>query len=310
MTILVVGAGATGGFFGERLSRAGREVTFLVRPYRAEALRARGLRVVGLGQEERVDPKVVTADEIDHTYDVVLLTVKATGLAQALDDLAPAVGAHTRIVPFLNGMAHLDRLIGRFGAEAVFGGVVMVATQLNAAGDVVQLSPMASIETGPLKGPDERLDEVAGQLGDAGFDFTVTDDILGAMWRKWVMIATLGALTCLLRAPVGDIVASRGGADAAREILAEAASVAASAGHPVPKPRLDAIAGMVTEPGSQLASSMYRDLNETAGTEVEQILGDLVDRAHRDGLATPMLDLATLHLRVYEHRRTHVAHNA
>jgi 2-dehydropantoate 2-reductase len=318
MTILVVGAGATGGYFGQRLARAGRDVTFLVRPRRAEALRARGLRVVGLGRDERVEPKLVTAAEVDHPYDVVLLTVKATGLRQAIDDLAPAVGPHTRIVPFLNGMAHMDELIRRFGAEAVLGGVVMVATQLNAEGDITQLTPLQSIEIGALPDggaggsgteakPDDRLNEVAAQLSDAGFDFSVSDDILGAMWAKWVMIASVGAPTCLLRAPVGDIVAVPGGADLARAIVAEAASVAAAAGHPVPQRRLDALAAQVTEPGSPLASSMYRDLNDGAATEVEQILGDLVDRAHRAELATPLLDLATLHLRVYEHRRTHAA---
>jgi 2-dehydropantoate 2-reductase len=323
MTILVVGAGATGGFFGQRLALAGRDVTFLVRPRRAEVLRARGLRVVGLGRDERIEPKLVTAGEIDHPYDVVLLTVKATALQQALDDLAPAVGPRTRIVPFLNGMAHLDELTRRFGAEAVLGGVVLLVTQLDPDGDIQQLAPMTGLEIGRLDGDvadaavdvtdaadgaaDGRLAEVAAELGDAGFDFSVSEDMLGAMWAKWVMIATIGALTCLLRAPVGDIVASPGGADVARAIVAEAASVAASAGHPVPDQRLDGIVGLVTEQGSTFASSMYRDMNEGAATEVEQILGDLARRAHEAGLATPLLDLATLHLRVYEHRRTKAA---
>lgn len=314
MTILVVGAGATGGYFGQRLVGAGRDVTFLVRPRRAEQLRKRGLRVVGLGRNERIEPKLVTADEITHPYDVVLLTVKASALDQAMDDLAPAVGPETRIVPFLNGMAHIDALRRRFGAEAVLGGVVMVITQLNDDGDIVHLAPLQSIEIGALDpgtsdapgtpaASDERLAGVAEQLGDAGFDFSVSSDILGAMWAKWVMIATIGALTCLMRAPVGDIVAAPGGAELGPGILDEAASVAAAAGHPVPRARLEALANQVTEKDSPLASSLYRDLNAGAGTEAEQIIGDLSARAHALGVATPLLDLATLHLRVYELRR-------
>lgn len=305
MTVLVVGAGATGGYFGQRLVAAGRDVTFLVRPRRAEQLRARGLRVVGLGREERIEPKLVTAAEVTHPYDVVLLTVKASALDQAMDDVAPAVGPETRIVPFLNGMAHIDALRRRFGTEAVLGGVVMVITQLNDDGDIVQLAPLQSIEIGALDQttPDKRLAVVAEQLGDAGFDFSVSSDILGAMWAKWVMIATIGALTCLMRAPVGDIVAAPGGAELGLGILDEAASVAEAAGHPVPRARLDALAAQVTETGSPLASSLYRDLSAGAGTEAEQILGDLAARAHDLGLATPLLDLAALHLRVYEVRR-------
>ena len=307
MTILVVGAGATGGYFGLRLAQAGRDVTFLVRPRRAETLRTRGLRVVGLGRDERIEPKLVGAAEIDHPYDIVLLTVKATALSQALDDLSPAVGPNTRIIPFLNGMAHLDALTHRFGAEAVLGGVVLVATQLTPEGDIAQLSPTQSIRTGALgaSGPDDRLAAVAAELSDAGFDFSVSGDILGDMWGKWVMIATVGALTCLMRAPIGDIVACPGGAELGPAILAEAASVAEFAGYPLPRPQLDAVAREITQPGSPSASSMYRDLSEGAGTEVEQILGDLIARARRGGPATPLLDLATLHLRVYEHRRAH-----
>lgn len=319
MTILVVGAGATGGYFGQRLALAGRDVTFLVRPRRAQQLRERGLRVVGLGREERIEPKLVTAAELghtgsDHPYDVVLLTVKAAALRQAIDDVAPVVGPHTRIVPFLNGMAHVDELTRRFGGRTVLGGVVMVMTQLDADGDIVQLGPLQSLEIGALPGgavaaglpaePDKRVAEVAAELSDAGFGLSVSTDILGAMWAKWVMIATLGALTCLMRAPVGDIAAAPEGKRLAPAILAEAASVAEAAGHPVPRERLDALAAQFSEPGSPLASSMYRDLNDGAPTEVEQILGDLVARAGQSDLATPLLDLATLSLRIYELRRS------
>lgn len=306
MTILVVGAGATGGYFGLRLARAGRDVTFLVRPRRAAVLRERGLRLTGLGEQARIEPRLVTAAELDRAYDTVLLTVKAGALQQAMDDLAPAVGPRTRIVPFLNGMAHLDALNRRFGRAAVFGGVVQVVTQVNADGDIERLGPFGSMEIGPQDGrADPRFEEVAAELGDAGFDLVRSADAMAAMWHKWVFIATVGALTCLMRAPVGDIVACPGGTDLGPAILAEAAAVARAAGHPVPAERIEATTDMVTQAGSRFASSMYRDLTEGAGTEAEQILGDLVARARRLGVATPLLDLATLNLRVYEHRRGH-----
>ncbi|MCM1969928.1 ketopantoate reductase family protein [Streptomyces sp. G1] len=69
MRILTVGAGAAGGYFGARLAQAGRDVTFLVRPRRVEALRARGLRVSGPGEKIVLDPRLVTADALEGTYD-------------------------------------------------------------------------------------------------------------------------------------------------------------------------------------------------------------------------------------------------
>jgi 2-dehydropantoate 2-reductase len=152
MRILVVGAGGTGGYFGARLAQAGRDVTFLVRPARAERLRADGLRVVSPLGDFSVAPKLLTADQIAAPFDAVLLTVKAYGLDAALDDMAPAVGGSTVIVPTLNGMSHIDRMTARFGAGPVLGGVCLVATMLDEAGRIVQLTGLQELSYGELDG--------------------------------------------------------------------------------------------------------------------------------------------------------------
>ncbi|GLW11379.1 2-dehydropantoate 2-reductase [Microtetraspora sp. NBRC 13810] len=301
--ILVVGAGATGGFFGGRLAEAGRDVTFLVRPRRAATLRERGLRIIGLGERTLIEPRLITAGEISHAYDVVLLSVKGTGLAQAIEDLAPAVGRGTSIVPFLNGMAHLDALNARFGADAVLGGVVKVATIVDAAGDIVRLAPMADLVIGEQYGrPTPRVQEVCGLLSAEGIDTAVTADIVTAMWHKWVFIVTVGALTCLARGSVGEIADVPGGTDLGPAILAEAAAVSAAAGHPLPADQLAWITETVTQRGSGFTSSMYRDVVAGLPTEVEHVFGDLVGRARTLSVDTPLLDLATVQLRVHQHR--------
>src|ERR1700742_628896 len=119
MRILVVGAGSTGGYFGGRLAEAGRDVTFLVRPARAATLRANGLQIVSPHGDVTLHPKIVTADEIDGPYEAILVTVKAYSLDAALDDLAPAVGPDTMILPVLNGMKHVDVIKARFGDKAL-----------------------------------------------------------------------------------------------------------------------------------------------------------------------------------------------
>lgn len=122
------------------------------------------------------------------------------------------------------------------------------------------------------------------------------------MWSKWVFIASIGALTCLLRGTVGEVAATPGGSGVGSAILAEAASVAAAAGHPLSRSDRRNILRILTEPGSSMTSSLYRDLRAGRGTEVEQILGDLIGRARAFGVATPLLDLATLALRVHQQR--------
>ena len=310
MTILVVGAGATGGFYGLRLVQADRDVTFLVRERRADVLRQRGLRVVGQAGEEWIDPQLVTADAIERTYDTVILSVKAMALRAAMDDLTPAIGSDTRIVPFLNGIAHLEALNNRFGTERVLGGVVKVPTQLNDDGDVVWLSTDATMEIGAQDGSASlQLDRVAAELSGAGFEFSLSENIIAAMWEKWAVHRGRRCAcwsTVLMRGTIGDVVGCPGGSELGPAILEEAAAVAAAAGYPLTPPRLP------PRPTSSPQSARrwihpYTEISVAGvATEVEEILGDLVARGQSMGVATPLLELATLSLRVYEARRAPV----
>ena len=106
----------------------------------------------------------------------------------------------------------------------------------------------------------------------------------------------------LFRGTIGEVAAAPGGSDVGPAILGEAASAAAAAGHPFPAPDRDDLTRLLTDPGSAMTSSLYRDLQAGRGTEVEQILGDLIRRARALGVITPLLDLATLALRVHQQR--------
>src|SRR6185437_3168640 len=244
MSILVVGAGATGGYFGGRLAQAGRDVTFLVRERRATALRERGLRITGPGGTEVIEPRLVTAVPDDDgagpgagasgTVDVVLVTVKADGLDAVIPEIRAAVGPGTAIVPVLNGLRHLHVLNSAFGQSRVLGGVAVVSTQLDDNGDVQQLNDMASLTIGAQDGQrTQAVDRASDLLSGAGFPVSVSDDIVAAMWQKWAFIASAGALNGLLGGSVGEIVAVDGGDQTARAIIDEARAVADAAGYPL-----------------------------------------------------------------------------
>ncbi|WP_061296093.1 ketopantoate reductase family protein [Herbidospora cretacea] len=301
MRILVVGAGAVGGYFGGRLVQAGRDVTFLVHPRRARLIERRGLRITGLGEETTLHPSTVLADEITAPFDLVLLSVKATALPSAMDDLASAVGPETLILPTLNGMRHIDALEARFGERAVLGGVAMVSTTVDDEGDIVRLADVQSLTYGARGGP--APDQLVGVLGGAGFETRQSADIVADMWAKWVFIASTGAVTCLMRGTIGEVASTPGGAGFAEAVLDECAAVAEAAGHPVPKETLESTRQTVTAPGSPLTSSAYRDLVGGRTVEVEEIFGDLAARARQLGTPVPLLDLVTLNLRVYQGRQ-------
>jgi 2-dehydropantoate 2-reductase len=304
MRILVVGAGAVGGYFGGRLAQAGRDVTFLVRPHRGETIHAGGLQVVSPHGDFNVYPKTITTADIAFKYDVILLSVKSFALLSAIDDFAAAIGPQTVIVPVLNGMRHMDLLMERFGKHAVLGGVCVVATEMDPQGRIVQLADFQSLRYGELDGQKtERVEAVDQAFRGAGFDSAISTQILKDMWQKWVQLASLGAITCLLRGSIGEIAAVPGGAELSLTALSECAAIAGACGYPPSAAFLEEKGGKITAVGSSLTSSMYRDLMRNAPVEVDTILGDLLDRGRKQGVSSPVLQAAFVNLSIYQRAR-------
>ncbi len=302
MRILVVGAGAVGGYFGARLVEANRDVTFLVRARRAEEIKDKGLQIVSPHGNLSLHPKTITADQIKGPYDVILLGVKSYALESAMNDFASAVGPDTIILPVLNGMRHMDLLAACFGAHAVLGGVCIVATEIDPEGRIRQLADVQSLTYGEQDGRSTpRLRKLDETLRGAGFDSVLSSHIMQDMWQKWVQLATLGAVTCLLRGNIGEIASVPGGVALALAALRECSDIANASGYPQSDTFLERQTSDLTAQASQLRSSMYRDLKKGAPVEVDSILGDLLHRGAKHGLTTPILQAAFVSLSIYQH---------
>ena len=305
MRILVVGAGAIGGYFGGRMLEAGGDVTFLVRPRRAAQLAADGLVVrSGRGDMTIAAPRTVTADALDTAFDAVVLSCKAFDLASAMDALAPAMGPDSKILPLLNGMRHLDMLAGRFGEAAVLGGQCQISTMLEPDGTVRQFGDMQALSLGERDGrePSQVTRALADALAPAGG--RLSEAIMQEMWEKWVFIATIAATTCLMRAAVGDVVAARA-SEVSLGLADECAAIARRCGFAPRAAALERLRGVVTTAGSPLTASMLRDVEGGGRVEVEHVLGDLLGRGETG--ASPLLRIAYLQLQAYEARRVRLA---
>ena len=303
MRILVIGAGAVGGYFGGRLAAAGRDVTFLVRAARAEQLRRTGLQIFDPYGDVSVQPKLLLAEELKarpEAFDLIVVSTKAYSLEAAMEDFAPAVGSATVILPLLNGMRHLDALDARFGAEHVVGGSTQVVADLDAEGRVHSMTQLHDFNFGERdKAVTERIRAIETTLQGAGFDVHLRPDILATMWQKWTVLASLGAITCLLRGSIGAIVAAPGGVETARTILAECVAMATANGYPPTEAAHTVMTQRLTEPGSPLTASMYRDLQKGARVEADHILGDLLERGRKHGVEAPLVRAAYAQLSVY-----------
>jgi 2-dehydropantoate 2-reductase len=211
------------------------------------------------------------------------------------------------IFPVLNGMRHIDILTKRFGEHAVIGGVCLVATEIDHQGRIVQLADFQRLLYGERNGETTpRLKALDATLQGAGFDARLSPDIMQTMWEKWVQLASLGAITCLMRGTIGEIVAAPGGAELSIDALNESVAVATACGQKPSEEVLSRHAAAMTAPGSLLTSSMYRDLRKGAPVEADHILGDFIERGSAHGVATPLLKAAFVNLRIYQDRlQTH-----
>jgi len=307
MRILIVGAGAIGGYFGGRLLEAARDVTFLVRPGRAQELDRDGLVVRSpLGNIEYPAPPHVASLDLSDPYDLILLSCKAYDLDAAMESFAAAVGPQTSILPLLNGMAHLDRLANRFSKTNVLGGQCLISLDRDASGTIVHLNDTNQLTFGELDGQKTaRVQRVAKALSGAGFEANLSLNILQEMWEKWCFIATGAGITGSMRSAIGDVLVG-GGESLILKLLEECAHVADKAGYPIRPEVHQRFVKMLTLPGSKMTASMLRDIERGAAIEVEHVLGDLV--ARRDADALESADLSVLgfvytSLKAYEARR-------
>ncbi len=305
MRVLVVGAGSIGGYFGGRLLQAARDVTFLVRPGRATALRSTGLVIKSPHGDAAIkDVPTVVSRDLKGAFDLILVSCKAFDLDEAINSFAVAVGNETIVLPMLNGMRHLDVLDQRFGSDRVFGGFCAITTTLNADREIVQSMPIQQLVFGArTPAASERAHAIAALLDTNYFESIRSDDIAQEMWEKWIFIACLSAATCLLRASVGGIVAVPGGKDFLESLAEECVSVASAYDHR-PVGFFERAKAQLTLQRSPMTASMFRDMSLGAHTEADHTIGDLVARAEAAGVSVPKLKLAYTALQIYEHQRS------
>jgi len=304
MRILVLGAGAIGGYYGGRLAESGADVSFLVRPRRAQQLAKRGLVVKSaLGDVER-KVKTVLAGDLGENFDLVLLSCKAYDLDSAIEAIAPAMGPHSAILPLLNGMNHMAVLSGRFGAGRVLGGACGIGALLEPEGVVRHVGNLEWLVFGEVSGErSSRCEAIAKTWAATKINATLSDDIVQAMWDKFVMLCSLAAATTLMRANIGEVLAAPLGEWLMLQSFGECQRAAAADGHAPTPEAVERSRKMLTTRGSTFTASMQRDLVAGGATEGDHIVGDMLRRAEKRGLDAPLLRIALANLQVHEARR-------
>ena len=308
MKILVLGAGAIGGYFGGRLLQAGADVTFLVRARRQAQLRERGLVVRSPHGDFTLPVRALLREDLSAPADLLLLGCKAYDLDAAIESIAPAVGERTTIVPLLNGLAHIDRIQAAFGPARVAGGSCAIPATLSSDGEVLQLGTLHRIVFGPLAGSADdtgtKLDALLELFRRTPVSAELDAQMMLALWEKFVGLATLAAMTCLMRGTVGDILATDDGASLFEQTFRACQSASRAAGYELREAPMAGFRAMMSDRQSVLTASMARDLESGGRTEGAHVVGDMLKRVQAASVEPGALRAAWCHLQVAERRRT------
>ncbi|WP_404349215.1 ketopantoate reductase family protein [Sutcliffiella horikoshii] len=304
MKILVVGAGAVGGYFGGRLVEKGEDVTFLVREKRKKQLEETGLVIKSAHGDVTLKPKLLVSGEKAEPYDVILLSMKAYHLDSSVEDFRSYVGPDTIIVPLLNGIAHMEKLSAAINESNVIGGLCFVESTLDEQGAIIQTSAIHDLVFGELDGGKSgRVEKLVKAFGGTKANFVLSENIHQAMWHKYLFIATLAGVTTLFRSPIGPIREDEFGADTIKLTLEEAAGIMKS----VDAPLADNIVGgnwdKLHSIEAGMKSSMQRDMEKGLSVEADHFYGYLLGIAKEKGISAPTLEKIYANLRIYEWQR-------
>lgn len=299
--ILVVGAGAVGGFFGALFCKAGFDVTFLLRPATHAHIEGNGLTIVSVDPalgRFTVHPRCVQAATDAGQADIILLAVKCYDLTAALSAIAPQVlgDRDVSILPLQNGVGGEERIASYFtqnarvgGMSGVIGGVAYITSRLAAPG-VVEHFRRGIIAVGALSDrQDARVAWIQKIFSQANIECRVSRNIRKTQWEKLCWNATLNPFSVILDCQISFVLDSPQWLEVVRRGIKEVIDVATAEGVP-----LDADISEQTIRSSEtfrdFHTSMYEDIHNGRPTEIDALNGDLIRRGKRHGIPTPTHD--------------------
>ncbi|MBM7584527.1 2-dehydropantoate 2-reductase [Bacillus pakistanensis] len=303
MKILVVGAGAVGGYFGGRLLEKGEDVTFLVRERRKRQLQETGLVLKSINGDVTLEPALIESGENVEPYDVVILSMKAYHLEKAINDLRPYVGPKTVIIPLLNGISHIDQLVTAFNESNVIGGLCYVESTLNEDGHIIQTSGLHDLVFGERTAENtERMTKLQQAFSGAKGNYILSENINREMWHKYLFISTLSGVTSLFRSPIGPIRDDEFGAATIRSTLKEASSIMRSVHAPLADDIVEINWNKLHSIGHKMKSSLQRDMEKGVAVEGDHFYGYLLRIAKEKEISAPTIEKIYANLRIYENQ--------
>ncbi len=280
--VAVLGPGGVGGLLAALMARAGDSVDVLASASTSRVIAERGLRVESRRFGD-FQVHVRSGTRLRGPVDACLITVKSTQLDEALERVPAASLGDGLVVPFLNGIEHVDLLRTVYRPSSVAAATIRVEAARIEPGVIRHTSPFASVEIAHASFNRDRVERLAARLTAAGLDVRVRDDETSMLWDKVALLTPMALLTTHERANVGAIRTRRRADTLA--VISEVAAVAAAEGTAVDA---ETVARILDAAPETMESSMQRDQAAGRPLEIDAIGGAVLRRAAQAGIDVPV----------------------
>ena len=294
MNVLVMAAGAVGGYFGSVIAEK-HDVVLIARNEHLKAIQEKGLKVESKTSGNFISRATAVAQpEEGYVADVVLYCVKAYHNESACDVIAPAVGPETAVLTLQNGIGSGDFLSNRFGEERVLLGAAYIEASRGNPGFTEEHGGSCRIALGNKLGiSTPKTNMVSELLKSSNIDHEVSTDIMSALWKKLVFITALSGMTCLVRARFEQVLDNPQTHALAIKVMSETKAVADAEGINLPSDVVETTMADFMLHKSELVSSMHQDLLSGRPLEVNVINGAVSQMGRIHNISTPINDVIT-----------------
>ena len=289
MRVAVIGAGGVGGYFGGRLAAAGTDVTFVARGAHGDAIRSNGLRIESGHGDAIVDVKTVEDAAQIGPVDVVIVAVKLWDTQAAAELVRSLLHPETAVISLQNGVSKDDVLRETIGKEHVVGGMAYIAAVIDRPGVIRHTGAIQRLVIGEYGGRSTaRVDAFVEACRAAGIDMVLSDDIVRAMWEKFVFLVGLSGVTSVVRQPLGVIRADPHARSLLHALLRETVAVGRAQGVALDPAFADDRLAFCDTLSPATTSSMHGDLERGKRLELPWLQGTVVNLGRAAGVDTPV----------------------
>jgi 2-dehydropantoate 2-reductase len=301
MRIAVVGAGGVGGGFGAALAKAGADVSFIARGAHLAAMKSEGLKVKSPRGDTHLVPTQATDDPASiGKVDIVLFCVKLWDVESAGQSIKPLIGPDTAVIPLQNGVDAAERLIPILGSNAVMCGVAQISASIVAPGVIQQVGTFMRMIFGELDGRrSKRAADFLALCLKAGFDATLSEQILTDLWMKFILLASNASMMAATRQPIGKLRDDPELRPIFTAAYREVVDVGRAKGVALPADAVDRVVDLTSHMPPAMKASMALDLDRGNRLELPWLGGKVVELGRQLGVPTPTHSMMAAMLKPY-----------